>query len=465
MDSRNLHIDSAFPEPGHKEFEMAEIKPFRGFRYNSNTIDDPSKVVTPPYDVISRAEQDAFHECHPHNVIRLILGKPEKGDRDKNDWHARAATRFTSWVDDGILVRDPEPSFYLTTVKFPIEGQTVTRHGLIGLVRLEPFDKGVVLPHERTFSKVKSERLSLMQACHTNFSPIFSLFSDPENILEPTHRSITKRSAEMELVDTYGHHHQLWSISDSDFNAKLRDFFLDKRLFIADGHHRYETALNYRNWIAENTEGFSENHPANFVMMYLCRMEDPGLVILPAHRILNGISDESRSTFLQKVSAHFEIKTISFGTNDMNRQAALTELIKNLQDHEQDHSLGVFIKNQQEFHLLTLKPGEMDRVFENQMAPALKQLDVNVLTQLIFVKVLGFDQNRLDNETLISYSSTMPEAIDRVASGDHDMCFLLNPTRINQVRSIAEEGLTMPRKATYFYPKTITGQVLNSLRP
>jgi uncharacterized protein (DUF1015 family) len=232
-------------------------------------------------------------------------------------------------------------------------------------------------------------------------------------------------------------------------------------IFIADGHHRYETALNYRNWMAADNPDFNGGHPANYVMMYLASMEDPGLIILPAHRMLNQIPAETRASFIQKVTDYFDITTIPY-ENDGHKEG-LTQFISTLKSNNTKNCFGVFMKDSPELNLLTLKPGIMDQMFADELPEVIRNIDVTVLTRLIFMEILGFDRARLDNEKLIAYSSVVEEAIDAVAAGRHDMAFILNPTKIQQVRDIAEAGQIMPRKATYFYPKTITGQVMNRL--
>ena len=233
---------------------MAEITPFRGILYNTEKIKNISDVVTPPYDVISDQERDAFYERHPNSVVRLDKGKPAETDTDQDNPHTRASAYFQDWVKDDILAEDAEPALYLTAVEFNVSDKPVTRFGLITRVRLEPFDKGIVLPHETTFSKVKTERLELIKACKANFSQIFSIFSDQTNILGLLKDSINDMPPVFDFKDDAGHRHQLWRITDPAILQKTSDAFNDKKLFIADGHHRYETALNYRKWLMENSQ-------------------------------------------------------------------------------------------------------------------------------------------------------------------------------------------------------------------
>jgi uncharacterized protein (DUF1015 family) len=349
-------------------------------------------------------------------------------------------------------------------MEFLFEGDRVTRYGLIALIRLEPFEKGIVLPHEKTFSKVKSERLELMKACHANFSPIFSLFSDEENrIYNKLKNTVCDKSADIVFTDKTGQTHKLWRVTDNSVHQYISNTLKDKKIFIADGHHRYETALNYRNWLSTRTPDFNGKHPANYVMMYLCSMEDPGLIILPAHRLLNEVPIEKRESLIDKTKDYFDIITLPY--NERHHKENLSQFTSILKSNASKHCIGVCIKNRPELYLLILKPGVMEDMYGDELPEVLRNIDVTVLTRLIFMELLDFDQARLDNEQLIAYSSIAEEAIDAVFAGKHDMAFILNPTRIQQVRDIASSGLIMPRKATYFFPKVITGQVMNSLCP
>ncbi|MBN1932220.1 MAG: DUF1015 domain-containing protein [Desulfobacterales bacterium] len=440
---------------------MAHIIPFRGTLYNPDKIKNFSDVVTPPYDVISKEEQQNFYKRHPYNIIRLILGKTTESDTDTNNRYTRAAQQFNQWFSEGILLQDQTPSMYLTSVDFSIEDKKITRYGLIAAVGLEPFEKGIILPHEKTFSKIKSERFELIKACHANFSSIFSLYSDQKGILDALKHKAFNYEPAIDLFDQSGHRHKLWRITDTDLHHYVTESMKTENLFIADGHHRYETALNYRNWIADNNPSFSSDHPANHTMMYLCSMEDPGLIIMPAHRMLKKVDDSTLAAFIQKSLEYFNIVTTPF--KGKGREKAQEEFIALLKSNASKKSIGVFIKNHPEFYLLTLKPNVMEQMFGEELQESLRELDVTVLTRLIFLEILDFDQARLDNEKLIAYSSSELEAIDSVASGKFDITFILNSTKIEQVRNVAKAKLVMPRKSTYFYPKVITGQVLNKL--
>ncbi len=443
---------------------MATVRPFRGIVYNPEKISDLADVTAPPYDVISPQEQEDFHKRHPQNIIRLVLGKKSEQDTAENSFFTRAAACWKQWQEEKTLIQDREPALYATAISFDVEGRSVTRFGLIVTVGLEPFEKKIILPHERTFSKVKTERLELMKNCHANFCSIFSLYSDPENLILPVLlAAVRDRVPDTDFTDTAGHRQKMWRITDKQVIENIAEQMRDKKLFIADGHHRYETALNFREWLKSHDPNFDPNHPANYVMMYLASMQDPGMVILPAHRMLKAIDPETMENFVSRAEKYFTVRTLSF-PGEKGKIQILADFSAALGSDTSGQTIGLFMKNRQELFLLTLKPGMMTELFSQEMSDALLNLDVTVLTRLIFMEILGFDQERLDNHDLIGYSTSISRAVEGVVSGEYDMTFILNSTRIEQVREVAEQGLIMPRKSTYFYPKVITGQVMNSLR-
>ncbi len=440
---------------------MAEVVPFQGVRYNPELIHEMADVVAPPYDVISPQEQDGFHQRHPNNVIRLILGKKFPSDNEQENVHLRAGRFFEAWRSENILIQDSTPAFYLTTVSFSWQGEQYRRSAIVARVRLEPFDKGIILPHERTFSKVKSERLQLMKCCHANFSPIFSLFSDGEDDLSALYRLADTTTPQVDLVDDKGHRHCLWPITDPHMIHRIASFFQHKIIYIADGHHRYETALNYRDWVKETDPSYSPDHPANFVMMSLSSIEDPGMIVLPAHRLLKQVSDQEYARLMNGITDYFDI--LSFDMKG-GMEAARSEFSDSLAAHSDRKAIGFFSRDKALLQVMILKEGVMARLFGETIPAALRDLDVTVLTQLIMVHVMGFDQARLDDETKISYRTTISDAVAATMEGEADLAFILNPTKIDQVRRVAENGLIMPRKSTYFFPKVISGLVFNLLR-
>ncbi|MDL2270162.1 DUF1015 domain-containing protein [Desulfosarcina sp. OttesenSCG-928-G17] len=441
---------------------MATVLPFKGILYNPETIPDSAEVTSPPYDVISPEAQAAFHQRHPNNIIRLILGAPAPSDTPDNNPHTRSAAFFQEWLKQGVLKQDDQPALYLKAITWPWKNGSITRYGLIARIKIEEFEKKIILPHEKTFSRVRSERLELLKATHCNYCPVFAIYPDEHNIVKILENSVDKARPDVDFVDEEGHHHQFWRISDPAVHDQVAAGMADKPLVIADGHHRYETALNYRNYLRETDPLFTDQHPANDVMMYLCSMSDPGLIILPAHRLVREVGPEVLKTALDRARSFFDIADYPF-TPD-TRKAVEEKFLEALTQHAKNQAIGVYGRGAPVFHLLTLKPGAMNAEFGDALDPALQELDVTVLTRLVFMRILGFDQARLDDATKFGYVTDAGEALAAIDSGEFDAAFLLNPTRIDQVAEVAQKGLTMPRKSTYFYPKVRSGLVMNILK-
>jgi uncharacterized protein (DUF1015 family) len=440
---------------------MPTVMPLKGILYNPEKITDSAKVTTPPYDVISPDEQAAFYERHPNNAIRLILNRAETTDTERNNPHTRSAGFFRQWLSEGILRQDEKPALYLKAITYHHKKKAITRYGLIARVGIEPFEKRIILPHEKTFSKVKSERLELMKATHCNYCPIFSLYPDDGGILSALEHAVDQSVPIVDFEDDQGHRHRLWRIIDPAIHGRVAEAMKDKRLYIADGHHRYETAMNFRKHLQDTDPGFSDSHPANFVLMYLCSMSDPGLIILPAHRLLKSVSTEEMEQAIKASHTYFNVAGYPYTPDDRQQveQTFLTDL--NASAHRQ--SIGIYAHRQPVFYLLTLRAGVMDDLFGDELDASLRILDVTVLTRLVFMKIMGFDQARLDNEQLIGYASAADKALQSIDSGTYDVAFILNPTRMEQVQEVAQKGLIMPRKSTYFYPKVKSGLVMNTL--
>ena len=441
---------------------MATVVPFRGILYNPEKIQSLTDVVTPPYDVISPQAQSAYYLRHPNSMVRLILGKKFETDASTQNPHTRAAEYYQSWLASDILKQDAKTAFYLTATDFVVEEKPASRLGLIARVALAPFEKKIVLPHEKTFSRIKFERLELMKHCHANFSPVFALYPDENGIQAKLAEYAGSFSPDIDFMDNENQRHRMWRITDPSMHQWIETAMQPGRLFIADGHHRYETALNYQSWAARTDSTFSADHPANFVMMYLCSMQDPGLRILPTHRLLSGMNETQKSALIAEADKYCDMVPIAVEGNDAGK--AEKRLEREMRTHGSEHALGICIRSSNVFYALRLKPRIIDTIFEPSMPEALRNLDVMILSRLFLENILGLTPADFDNPERISYTSSRSDAIQRVLDGRCDAAFLLNPTRIDQVQQIAMEGLTMPRKSTYFYPKAISGLVIHPLK-
>jgi uncharacterized protein (DUF1015 family) len=455
---------------------MAFIVPFRGIFYDPKKVGDLRRVVAPPYDVISPEAQESFYRRHPQNVIRLILNKETPEDNPQDNRYTRSAADYHAWLEEGILVRSPKPQFYFLKEEFDASfkitadsGLPATRkirQGFIGLIRLEEFGTGVVLPHEKTQTKPKADRLALMEACRANFSQIFALYSDEDRTLGRLYERVfsSPEGPAMDITDDDGIRHRLWMVSDPEILGTLTEIMKTKNIYIADGHHRYETALNYRERQRARFPNHTGRESYNFTMMYLAAMEDEGLVILPTHRVVVGVEKFQASRFMEQLSANFSVESFAFNAKNegMVRDKFMQELASR---SAEGRTLGMLLAETTQYFLLTLK----DERFLDEAAPALsptlKKLDVNLLHILVFQKLLHIGSQELAAGKNVIYYKEPGEAIQGVQSGKGQIAFFLNPTKVSQVKDVSRAGETMPPKSTFFYPKLLTGLVINPLEP
>ena len=444
---------------------MLTIAPFKGVTYNYHERKDLSALVAPPYDVISEEEQQAYYQADPHNVIRLILGEKRTGDSDWDNRYTRAADTFQRWQSNRHLVRSDRPCLYLTAMTYdPGNGMAIrTRWGIISLVRIEDEGSNVILPHERTFSAHKEDRLKLYRACGAQLSQIFGLYDDRENIVLNVCRASADLTPQMDFQLVDGTRHRLWILEDPLLFKQVADAMRAKAIFIADGHHRYETSRNYRNILRARHGRKPADKSYEFVLMYLSNMRDEGLTILPSHRMVKRVDGFQEASFFEKAEKYFDIKAFPVSSGEL---ASEYETFKDtlLGTGQERTAFAFFLHGSDRGFLLSLKDAAHHEMGE-ELPASLKKLDVVVLSRLVFQKCLGFTQEGLDDDEIFHYQSNTPLALSSVASGEYQMMFMLNATKIEHVTEVAENGLVMPRKSTYFYPKVLTGMVFNKIDP
>jgi uncharacterized protein (DUF1015 family) len=444
---------------------VAIIAPFRGLHYNPAKVPDLTDVVTPPYDVIRPEEREAFAARNPYNMVHLILPQSLPGDDRLQNHYTRAGALFRQWERDEVLVRDQTPAFYYWETDFQHDGRTYTRTGLAALVRLEPLRGGGIRPHEQTFSAVKADRLELLKASQANFSPIFSIFPDPDNQIVSLLKKGLPETPLMAFKDSMGYIQRLYQVSNPATIQAVHQTVRKMDLFIADGHHRYETSLNYQKLMKQRYPKASPEAPFNYTLMYLSNMFDQDLVILMAHRLLGGprLKNLEEAWIMGRLKEYFEI--VSLPAAHEFGEAYEEFLQQTLAEVPAGESAFVVLGFGRKAWRLIMRPGVRQSVLARQMHPALAQLDVAVLNYLIFEKVLGLDANAQDDQETCKYTSKIEEAVAAVTKGEARLAFLLNPTRIEQVQEVASAGLIMPRKSTYFYPKVMSGLILNPINP
>jgi len=444
---------------------VALIAPFQGYTYPFESKEDFSKLVAPPYDVISTEEQEILYRKDPHNIVRLILGRKKTGDSDWDNKYTRAADYFKRWEMQGTLMRAAQPCLYVTSMTYdPGDGAARrTRWGLMALVHIEEKGSGIILPHERTFSAHRDDRLRLMRACRAQFSQIFSLYEDPGNAIMGICQNGMRMEPQISFDLEDGTTHQMWIIESPSIAGEISEAFLPKTLYIADGHHRYETARTYRNMMRTRYGRKPANRSYEFTMMYLTNLDDEGLTILPSHRLVKRVPGFDLKNFLHRIEPWFTIEKVPLPSDD---PAAGSQVFREaLAGAGESHSaVGFYHEDADTGYLFSLKR-DMRNHMGDDLHPALKDLDVLVLSRFLLQKALGFNKKELDDEKIFQYQSSVKRAISLVDSRTFQMTFLLNPTRMAQVKKIAGLSLVMPRKSTYFFPKVLSGLVLNKIDP
>ena len=426
---------------------MAEIKPFKGMRYNTFLAGKIGELCCPPYDIISEEERLGYIAENEYNVIRLEL--PKEG----GDVYKTAGEVLDMWRNTGVLVHEIKPAVYIYEEEFNAYNKRSSVKGIIVRVKVEEFSKGVILPHEFTLSKAKADRFNLMKATNCNFSQIYALYMDEEHTTLKTIDRLSDRKPDQKFTDNDHVTHKLWIITDEKVIKKLVNDFADRKLYIADGHHRYETALNYRNYCREN--GISkEGDPQDYQMMYLVDMQHPGLVVFPTHRMVRDLESFDKDEVLKGCEEYFDITKFT-SVGNIN-----SELSK---QYKQGKKAFGFYCGKGEWYLLVLKDIEVMADVLPDLSEASQQLDVSVLHSLILEKTMGIDKENMANQINLTYTKFFEEAIMKVDKGEFQCSFILNPTRVTEIRDVAAAGEKMPQKSTYFYPKMITGMVMNDL--
>ncbi len=445
---------------------MAEISPFRGLYFDSSKVPNLNDVITPPYDVIEPEQQREFFQRSPYNMIHLILGMHSSQEGDGNDQYNRAGELFKRWLEEGVLKRDPEPAIYSYEIEYKLSPSlSKKRKGFICLLKLEEFASGCVRPHEKTFEATKSERLKLMRCCNANLSQIFALYSDPADVVMHYLEQGREDNPMIDFEDETGIKHRIWRTTDKNILRKVRSLMKDKSIFIADGHHRYETALNYMRMMREQFPERGDKASFNYVMVYLANLNHSGVSILPTHRMISEFEGFDFDEFIQRAAEYFDFEEYPF--DDSNKAKVLEDFIQKLKSYEQEGgTFGFYVRDTKRFILLRGKKELVRSFLEKKNFPeAMLNLDVVILTHLILKHLLGISDDFINDEKRMWFEHDVYKAVSLVDSGHYKLAFLINPTRIDQVQAVASAGLIMPHKATYFYPKVITGTIINLIDP
>ena len=443
---------------------MADVRPLPGIRYAA--ADQLAALATPPYDVIAPEAQARYYARHPDNIIRLELGRDEPGDDALNNRYTRAAATFAAWRLRGVLRQDT-PALYLYEQRFTWDGRAYRRLSLLARVRLEPWEAGVILPHERTLAKPKDDRLKLLRACAANLSPLMALYDDPEQELAPLLQPSLSQPPDADFTDEAGERHRLWALRDEALAPSVAAFFAPRPLYMADGHHRYETALAYRDEQAALRKGdLPTDDAARFTLMALAAVEDPGLLVLPTHRILRDLDPAAVAALPSLLDHHFTVEPLAAPADAPAALARLAEA--------QHAGATAFIAaGPRETLLLRLRPAgrtAMDHANgedgdDGDAADAWRRLDLAVLHELVLRQALGITGAMVRAGQHINYTRDAAAALTaaRADATGGTLALLVNATPPSAIRDVARAGGRMPQKSTYFYPKLITGLVINPL--
>jgi uncharacterized protein (DUF1015 family) len=437
---------------------MADIHPFRAFRYDSSQV-SPARVLTQPYDKISPTLQEHYYQASPHNLVRILLGRRKADDNAENNVYTRAAGCFREWRQQGILRQDTQPSIYVYSQRFnpPGASRQLERRGFIALGRIEDYSAGVVYPHEQTLAKPKADRLNLLRATRAHFGQIFMLYEDSGSIETLL---ATSGHPTVAVTDEYGVVHQLWPLTDARVIAALQAAMKHKKLIIADGHHRYETALTYRDECrtAACTSTVQADAAYEFVMMTFVDMNSPGVVILPTHRVVHSLESFSEETFRTAARAFFEIDDIDSAVDASCSTAILREAGR-------AGTSILAVTASRAFLLHHPNPRRATEVFAG-LSIRQQSLDVVQLHRCLLENVLNLSEASIRNQQNISYVRDAGEALTRVRStnaGRANIAFLMNLCPVARVRDIALAGEVMPQKSTDFYPKLLSGLTIYAL--
>lgn len=442
---------------------MPHIMPFRGTFYNQEKIGNIFPVLAPPYDVISSEEQEELYSNHENNIIRIILGKDYPGDHAQQNRYTRAAEFLSSWQRDGILIRDAIPAIYLYEQEFNVKwvGKKV-RRGFCALTKLEVYEQGNIIPHENTFPKPIADRYFLLKACRSNFNPVFALFPDQGNLLDTHFEKISLECPLIDFWDGNGMRNKVWPLRDLPAIREITQMIEKKKVFIADGHHRYETALKFRDEMSRDVLDPNRSFSHEYTMFYYTNIFSPGLMILPVHRIIRKVKHFSLQDFEEKLRDLFFFEPLTFNHEDSDR---LGGVIKQCLAERKAHSFHSFVMytGKRRFFLLTLKN---DSILEGEiflsLNPKYRKLDLVILHKLIIERMLQLPSQGDSGESII-YTPNEELAIDKVNKGECLLAFYVNPVHVDELIDLAETGLRLPHKATYFSPKLFSGLIINRL--
>jgi len=457
---------------------MPHIEAFHGLRYDLGHVGSLSDVVAPPYDIVNAEMQNALYKRHPSNVIRLILNRDEPGDDDDHNRYTRAARFLKNWRREGVLQADPQAAMYVYHQAFDHAGTTYCRRGFMCRVRLERFGEGNIFPHEETHAAAKADRLRLINSCRANLSQIFGLYPDPDNEAQDLLESATVGAIPVEATDHLGVVHRVWPVVDDQLIAQLSAIVGPKPMYIADGHHRYETACDYRDQLAASGK-LTDNHSANYVLTMCVGMSDPGMIVLPTHRLFRGLADLTFNQLGERLGDCFSITAAGGGAD------AAYQVWEEIETEDQQGTLGFYTAADDRWLLARITPAGAARMADvaSDHSTDWQQLGVSLLHRLVIDELLGEESRGAESQGEAGMAKPMyvhdvAEVIQGIEQGDaagrdatgqqgtggrFPLAALVMPATLEHIRQISHQQERMPAKSTYFYPKLLSGLIINSL--
>jgi uncharacterized protein (DUF1015 family) len=431
---------------------MVEIAPFRGMVYNNKKIKKLDDVMSPPYDIISEDMQNELYDKNGYNFVKLILGKISQDDTDTNNRYTRAKQLFDAWQKQEILIPSNAPAIYPYKVDYTVNKTKKQMNGFFVILKLDPEYKSVKA-HEKTLAKPKADRLNLMRACYANLEPIQLMYMDQNDSIRKT----MDAALDMPLIKVKGYDgftHQLWRLDDPKTVKTIVDELKKKILFIADGHHRYQTSINYAQEKKEQTGNKDQNAPFNYIMVVLCNMFDPGLSILPTHRLIK-MSKVKSDDLIRKLEKYFTVEKKLIEDKRKDYQKTGKKIMDDIAT-EKNHTFALYAKDV--YYILTLKDEHIMDALATDHSKTWRTLDVSILHKLILEQFLGINEKNLEDH--VKYTRVDAEAIQFVDDEKYDFSFFINATKIDQLKIIADASEHMPQKSTYFLPKMLSGLVM-----
>ncbi len=439
---------------------MVRISALEGVTYNAGKV-NISEVIAPPYDVISPAEQDKLYSICDYNVVRLILGKDQPGDNESENKYSRSAECFSRWLSGGTLVKEDKPCIYYYIQNYTTsKAEVISRKGFIARNYIETYEEGGVLPHEHTMGGPKQDRLKLMKACKANLSPLFMAYSDPDKEIDKALK--LPETPLIDVVDDQGIQNIVYFIDDPEVIAKVTELMKDKQVFIADGHHRYETSIAYRDFRREHDPGYGKDDAFNWVMAFYTNLDDENLRVFPTHRIVT--KEVEKALLIENLEKYFD--SVRYNFDAATKEQVKEKFVNDIEDFARDTiAFGVYFKDENSYYIFKLREKEaVNRVLDEKDVPeVMKKLDLTILHKIVLSDFMGFSQDDQLKQNGVKYLKKEKEAFESIENKQAEVVFIMATPSIRLIKEVSLQGYKMPQKSTYFYPKLTSGLVINPL--